>query len=107
MKNPINAERAVRPESQLLWWMAGEPQHNGQHRGRGECTPDFSCCNPELLVDTNDRIRSTLTKLKNSLVEEMQSREPNYGEEVDLVQQVFFVKCVERWFDDLVFDTCT
>jgi len=106
MKNPINKERVVRPETQLLRWLSGEPQHNGQHRGLGECTPDFSCCHPDLLSTPNVRIEQTLIKLRDNLIEEMCSREPLEGEEVDLEQQGWFVATVERWFDDLIFDTC-
>ena len=37
---------------QLEAWLAGTPIHNeeGGGDGKGECTPDFSCCVPSLLV---------------------------------------------------------
>jgi len=60
-----------------------------------------------LSTPPDEKIRYVLSKLKESLVEEMRSREPGDGEEVDIEQQEFFVRTVERWFDDLAFDTCT
>lgn len=35
------------PEEQILEWVCGKPIHNDE---RDECCPDFSCCQPELLV---------------------------------------------------------
>jgi hypothetical protein len=40
-------------EEQLRQWVAGNPIHNDEHPAGiegGECCPDFSCCNPELLA---------------------------------------------------------
>jgi hypothetical protein len=34
-------------DEQLRRWVAGEPVHNNE---RGECCPDFSCCEPSLLA---------------------------------------------------------
>ena len=31
---------------QLALWVMGISIHNGESRLRGECTPDFSCCEP-------------------------------------------------------------
>ena len=106
-KNPVKQERVIRTETQDLLWLAGVALHNGQNRSLGECVLDFSCCHPDLSTSPDEKIKHVLGKLKESLVEEMRSREPGDGEEVDIEQQEFFVRTVERWFDDLVFDTCT
>lgn len=37
---------------QLAEWLAGRPWHN---TARGECCPDFSCCQPHLLADEDAR----------------------------------------------------
>lgn len=37
---------------QLREWVAGRPHHN---KVLNECCPDFSCCIPELLVDSSTR----------------------------------------------------
>ncbi len=37
---------------QLQLWLDGESVHNKE---RGECTPDFSCCRPELLAPQDVR----------------------------------------------------
>lgn len=36
---------------QLKLWKRGIPSHAGKEN----CCPDFSCCYPELLVDSEDR----------------------------------------------------
>jgi len=36
-----------RLHTQTSEWLKGNPQHNAVD---GECCPDFSCCNPELLA---------------------------------------------------------
>lgn len=43
-------------DEQLQRWVAGAPLHRGD-RERGECCPDFSCCNPELLAPPAERER--------------------------------------------------
>lgn len=55
-------------EQQLARWVAGESIHNGPKSSpKSSCTPDFSCCKPELLqpvevrrafVAANDRERN-------------------------------------------------
>jgi len=40
------------PDDQLVEWLKGNPIHNDE---RGECCPDFSCCQPELLADQKTR----------------------------------------------------
>ncbi len=44
--------RQERIESQLKEWVKGNPVHNDVD---DECCPDFSCCNPKLLVGTEHR----------------------------------------------------
>jgi len=53
-------------DEQLAEWLKGNPIHN---QDRGECCPDFSCCNPQLLapaevrevfVKGNSHVRSRL-----------------------------------------------
>ena len=39
-------------DEQLEQWVAGYPVHNDE---RDECCPDFSCCEPSLLVDYETR----------------------------------------------------
>lgn len=39
-------------EEQLNLWLKGEPVHNKE---RGECCPDFSCCQPHLLAPQHER----------------------------------------------------
>lgn len=39
-------------EEQLELWLKGESIHN---RDRDECTPDFSCCTPDLLAPLEKR----------------------------------------------------
>lgn len=41
-------------EEQLNLWVQGNPVHN---RDRDECCPDFSCCQPELLAESEVRQR--------------------------------------------------
>lgn len=41
-------------DEQLGLWLKGKPIHNNS---RDECTPDFSCCNRELLASEEDRKR--------------------------------------------------
>jgi hypothetical protein len=37
-------------QEQLDEWVAGRPKHRGAKSDpRSECTPDFSCCKPDLL----------------------------------------------------------
>lgn len=104
-ENPISNERVIRIESQLLLWIAGRSLHNGQHRRHGECVPDFSCCQPLLMSSPEERIKIGARGLKDALIAEMRSFEPLEGEEVDLEQQEWFVRVVDRWFEDLLFDT--
>lgn len=106
VENPINVERVIRIESQLLMWLAGQPLHNGQSSGRGECTPDFACCDPDLLEEPDKRIAYVLSRLRDCVVGTMRSEEPSYGEEIDLPTQEILVRGVSRWFDDLILDTC-
>ena len=40
------------PEEQLTKWVRGNPVHD---HARGECCPDFSCCERSLLVPKNVR----------------------------------------------------
>ena len=42
----------MKPRDQLELWLAGESVHNDE---RDECTPDFSCCRPELLAPKDTR----------------------------------------------------
>ena len=42
----------MKAEEQLAEWLKGNPIHNDD---RDECCPDFSCCQPELLVDQRTR----------------------------------------------------
>ena len=42
----------MKAEGQLAEWLKGNPIHNDK---RDECCPDFSCCQPELLVDQRTR----------------------------------------------------
>ncbi len=44
----------VTGEEQLDGWVAGEPSCPND---RGECCPDFSCCEPRLLADKAERQR--------------------------------------------------
>lgn len=37
----------MKPEDQLKEWLKGNSIHNDE---RNECTPDFSCCNEDLLA---------------------------------------------------------
>lgn len=39
---------------QIDAWVDGNPKHNNE---TGECTPDFSCCKPDLLAPLEDRER--------------------------------------------------
>ncbi len=39
-------------DEQLAEWLKGNPIHNAE---RDECCPDFSCCQPSLLVDQQTR----------------------------------------------------
>ena len=39
-------------EDQLMQWVAGVSIHNQE---RGECCPDFSCCQPQLLATQDER----------------------------------------------------
>jgi len=39
-------------DKQLAEWLKGKPIHNDE---RDECCPDFSCCQPSLLVDQATR----------------------------------------------------
>lgn len=39
--------KQISVETQLKLWVKGESVHNAS---RNECTPDFSCCRPELLA---------------------------------------------------------
>lgn len=39
-------------DEQLAEWLKGNPIHNDS---RNECCPDFSCCQPDLLVDLQTR----------------------------------------------------
>lgn len=41
-------------DKQLQAWVYGNPVHNKE---RDECTPDFSCCHPELLADLETRLK--------------------------------------------------
>lgn len=41
-------------EEQLARWVEGDPVHRGTVSG-GECCPDFSCCQPQLLADEETR----------------------------------------------------
>ena len=40
-------------DEQLTEWVKGNPIHNDE---RGECCPDFSCCQPHLLASERERI---------------------------------------------------
>jgi hypothetical protein len=42
-------------QEQLDRWVAGESIHRISGVTGGECTPDFSCCKPELLADEPTR----------------------------------------------------
>ena len=42
----------MKAEGQLAEWLKGNPIHNDK---RDECCPDFSCCQPSLLVDQQAR----------------------------------------------------
>jgi len=44
-------------ETQLRLWVEGQPVHRQIAPGDsgGVCTPDFSCCRPELLADRGER----------------------------------------------------
>ena len=44
------------PDEQLKLWVNGTSVHNGKTRSEGECCPDFSCCQPELLWPIEKRI---------------------------------------------------
>lgn len=50
------------PEEQLNKWIEGEPLCPND---RGECCPDFSCCQPELLVDR--RVRQAFAEANDEL----------------------------------------
>jgi len=41
-----------RMQEQLEEWVDGNPIHN---QVEDECTPDFSCCNPDLLQSPEER----------------------------------------------------
>jgi hypothetical protein len=41
----------ISDEEQLARWVSGESVHNG------ECTPDFSCCRPQLLASQEVRTK--------------------------------------------------
>ena len=43
--------RAITSDEQLAWWVAGKLVHNEG----GECCPDFSCCQPDLLASVKER----------------------------------------------------
>lgn len=43
----------MKPADQLQLWLNGDPVHNKE---RDECTPDFSCCNKDLLAEKETRI---------------------------------------------------
>lgn len=45
----LESNRIMSPEEQLRRWVNGELVHNGKSRSVGECLPDFSCCNPDML----------------------------------------------------------
>ena len=49
------SEEIESSDYQLTEWVAGRPQHNYAVGSGGECCPDFSCCQPELLVDKETR----------------------------------------------------
>jgi hypothetical protein len=49
--------RIMTPEEQIDRWVAGDPVHNGENSGNGECCPDFSCCKPHLLAEEAVRRR--------------------------------------------------
>ena len=44
----------ISTDEQLARWVAGDPVHNAS---RGECCPDFSCCQPQLLASLDVRQR--------------------------------------------------
>lgn len=47
--------RTITPTEQLHEWVKGNSVHNGKPDS-GECCPDFSCCQPELLAPEAVRI---------------------------------------------------
>ena len=104
-KNPINNERVIRILSSNLWWLTGNPRHNGQHRGLGECSPDFSCCYPDLLSDPNIRIKEVLGKMKDELIRFISERELDSGQELDTESQNLILRWIDCWFEDLIYDT--
>jgi len=79
-------------------WADGIPTHNPI---RDECCPDFSCCDPALLMDESLRKRF----LKSHVSEDYETRDkilgmalsaafPTFDEDVDV--------CVDVWGDDPV-----
>lgn len=46
-------EYEKRRDLQTLSWVNGKPYHN---KTDNECTPDFSCCNKELLASSGERL---------------------------------------------------
>ena len=103
--NPAAAERKMRVESQLLFWLGGKSLHNGQAKGRGKCCPDFSCCDKRLSMTLDGKIKLTLSVLKERLIEHIRSSEVDYGEELDIESQELICAWIEKWFDNLSFDT--
>jgi len=61
-------------EYQLSEWVAGRPWHNpftpdgkyGLRPQDGECCPDFSCCDPELLSPEHER-KEFAAKIRRAL----------------------------------------
>ena len=46
--------KRITVEEQLDMWVAGKSVHNAT---RGECCPDFSCCNPKLKASKPERVK--------------------------------------------------
>ncbi len=59
----------MRTSEQLLKWVKGESVHNEE---RGECCPDFSCCN--LDMDTPLEVREAFLEAYLNDDEEQQNR---------------------------------
>lgn len=51
----MKIKRIMDPDEQLRLWVEGESIHNGPDSIEGECCPDFSCCNPEMLLPRPER----------------------------------------------------
>lgn len=49
----LKARAELTPDAQIDAWVRGEPMCPNT---RGECCPDFSCCNPELMVPATERV---------------------------------------------------